>query len=516
MKSSRSCGCIIIAALLLSFVGVGAANPFAELPPGHWSYEAIEYLGSKGLLSGERMWSFVDGRTVTRYEMAVLVSQAIKKTAEMERRDDLVLDAEAIGPGELDRIERLRKEFASELEVLGYGELNGSVEENEYAAEGVQLGPVGRLIEAREKPGVEGEHGIHRFILSTQAGEGIRVYTGWSSQVPSWGEDGPELSDVVIDVGEALLARVGQQEASLTELTLYGEELDGVKAGLELGQLGSTVVVGRRLADGYDGYVAAVDGRVKLGQNLIVGATHVRRTDDIERMLEPVGDDLKAVTSWGGTLILHPSLSVSGEYAQNMGVKDDAGAVKVGANVRVGEMELGAKYKNLQRSFGEVDEDAGETTGYGLSLRLGDVSVTTERDVVHRREAGEILKTITSLGVNYEVGKVGILRAGYEYVDLDKLVEQGKGGTTTSVGMDFYIPGGTITADVVYSGDGALRSPWASLGEDQGGERSTSIGLGYNLDNDISVLLGYKLVDFSSVEAEERKATATAEFSIRF
>ena len=95
------------------------------------------------------------------------------------------------------------------------------------------------------------------------------------------------------------------------------------------------------------------------------------------------------------------------------------------------------------------------------------------------------------------------------------LVAQGK-RARHSVGMDFYIPGGTITADVVYSGEGALRSPWANLGEEQGGERSTSIGLGYKMDNDISVLLGYKLVDFSGMEAEERQATATAEFSIRF
>ncbi|MGI6557715.1 MAG: hypothetical protein ACOX20_01730 [Limnochordia bacterium] len=260
----------------------GLLIPLPNCLRGTGAMKPSSIWGPKGLLSGERTWSFVDGRTVTRYEMAVLVSQAIRKAAEMEKGDDLVLDGRGIGPGELDRIERLRKEFASELEVLGYGELKGAMEEDEYAVEGVQLGPVGRLVDARERPGVEGEHGIHRFILSTQAGEGIRVYTGWSSQVPSWGEDGPELSGVVIDVGEALLARVGQQEASLTELTLYGEELDGVTAGLELGQLGSTVVVGRRLADGDDGYVAAVDGRVKLGQSLIVGATHVRRTDDIE------------------------------------------------------------------------------------------------------------------------------------------------------------------------------------------------------------------------------------------
>ena len=96
MRSSRIYGLIIIAALLVSFASVGAANPFAELPPGHWSYEAIEYLGAKGLLSGERTWSFLDGRTVTRYEMAVLVSQAIRKAAEMEQGDELVLDGRAL------------------------------------------------------------------------------------------------------------------------------------------------------------------------------------------------------------------------------------------------------------------------------------------------------------------------------------------------------------------------------------------------------------------------------------
>ena len=346
------------------------------------------------------------------------------------------------------------------------------------------------MIDARERASVEGEHGIHRFILSTQAGEGIRVYTGWSNQVPSW-DDGPQLSGVVIDVGQTLLAQVGQQEASLTELTLYGEELDGVTAGLELGQLGSTVVVGRRLADGDDGYVAAVDGRIKFGQSLIVGATHVRRTDDIERMLEPVGDDLKAVTSWGGTLILHPAFSVSGEYAQNMGAQDDAGAVKVGANVRLGEVELGAKYKNLQRSFIEMDEEAGETTGYGLSLRLGDVSVTTERDVVHRRDAGEILKTITSLGLNYELGNVGVLRAGYEYVDLDKLVEQSGGAPRLQWGWTLH-PGGTITADVVLLKRGA---PCAAVGNSRGGTGRREVHKHRPRLNGQrhSVLLGYKL-----------------------
>ena len=214
--------------------------------------------GGQGFVR-ERTWSFLDGRTV-RYEMAVLVSQAIRKAAEMEQGDELVLDGRVIGRAELDRIERLRKEFASELAVLGYGEPKATVEEDEYAIEGLQLGPVGQVIDTRERASVEGEHGIHRFILSTQAGEGIRVYTGWSNQVPSW-DDGPQLSGVVIDVGQTLLAQVGQQEASPRNSRCMGKSRWG-HSRTELGQLGS--VVGSVLADGDDGYVAAVDGRTSL------------------------------------------------------------------------------------------------------------------------------------------------------------------------------------------------------------------------------------------------------------
>ncbi|MGI6558240.1 MAG: hypothetical protein ACOX20_04560 [Limnochordia bacterium] len=102
--------------------------------------------GPKGLLSGERTWSFLDGRTVTRYEMAVLVSQAIRKAAEMEQGDDLVLDGRGHRPGpSWTGSSGSARNLPASLRSLGTVSRKRTVEEDEYAVEGLQLGPVGQL-----------------------------------------------------------------------------------------------------------------------------------------------------------------------------------------------------------------------------------------------------------------------------------------------------------------------------------------------------------------------------------
>jgi hypothetical protein len=497
MRGSR----LILISLVLLLIGgaVATANPFAELPNGHWSYEAIEYLAARGFVFGQRAWNFARGRTVTRYEMAMLVAQALTQLAED-------VEGGTTSPGVSDRVRHLSLEFANELEVLGYtvtSQEEDVVESNHHFSQSLEL-------DSNLDPG------IHRFVLTTPAGEGVRVHTGWINSVPSW-NGGLHLKDLVIDVQNTLVARVGKQEASLSDLTLQGAELDGIKAVLDLGQLGSTVILGKHLDDDED-YVGAVDGRIKLNDYFMVGATYVRRTKDIEGMFEPNGTDLQAVSSLGGTVVLTPALSFSGEYAQNLGGESDAGAVQFGANMKLGEMELGARFKNLQPGFEQRLPTYAENTGYGFSLRMGDVLVSTGRDLV--LNDAEVLRTVTSYGVNYEMGNIGVLRAGYEHVDLDNLSSTlGKEipKTTTSVGLDFHVPGGTIKADVVYAGDGIIKAPWSNnVSDDSPGPRTTSFGLGYSLNNDVAVLVGYKLVDFGDVEDEQTEKKATAEFAIRF
>jgi len=49
---------------------VFAANPFAEVPKGHWAYDAVEQLAADGLVSGYQDGTFKGGQLATRYEIA--------------------------------------------------------------------------------------------------------------------------------------------------------------------------------------------------------------------------------------------------------------------------------------------------------------------------------------------------------------------------------------------------------------------------------------------------------------
>lgn len=54
-----------------------AANPFADVPAKHWSYEAVQNLADAGIITGSGDGSYQGERTVSRYEMAAVVANAI-------------------------------------------------------------------------------------------------------------------------------------------------------------------------------------------------------------------------------------------------------------------------------------------------------------------------------------------------------------------------------------------------------------------------------------------------------
>ena len=54
-----------------------AANPFADVPAGHWAYESINKLAAAGVVEGYGDGSFRGDRLMTRYEMAQIVAKAM-------------------------------------------------------------------------------------------------------------------------------------------------------------------------------------------------------------------------------------------------------------------------------------------------------------------------------------------------------------------------------------------------------------------------------------------------------
>ena len=77
-----------------------AANPFSDLPAGHWAYGAVAKLAAAGVVDGFPDGTFKGDKTMTRYEMAQIVAKALAK-------------------GAIGADDKLVREFADELDNLG-------------------------------------------------------------------------------------------------------------------------------------------------------------------------------------------------------------------------------------------------------------------------------------------------------------------------------------------------------------------------------------------------------------
>ncbi len=75
-----------------------AANPFSDVPAGHWAYDSIEKLADAGVIEGYGDTTFGGDRLMTRYEMAQIVAKAMARGA---------------------NVDKLAAEFADELDSLG-------------------------------------------------------------------------------------------------------------------------------------------------------------------------------------------------------------------------------------------------------------------------------------------------------------------------------------------------------------------------------------------------------------
>lgn len=85
-----------------------AANPFMDVPQGHWAYDAVWVLASRGIVSGYPDGAFKGGQPATRYEMASVVARALA-----------AVDAEKADKQNLDLLKKLIMEFRDELDALG-------------------------------------------------------------------------------------------------------------------------------------------------------------------------------------------------------------------------------------------------------------------------------------------------------------------------------------------------------------------------------------------------------------
>lgn len=102
MKLNKKVLASVIAAGILT-TGTALANPFDDVPKGHWAYDAVQSLADQGIVDGFGDGTYRGDKLMTRYEMAQIVARAI-----------------SVNKGNANpTLDKLSAEYADELSSLG-------------------------------------------------------------------------------------------------------------------------------------------------------------------------------------------------------------------------------------------------------------------------------------------------------------------------------------------------------------------------------------------------------------
>ncbi len=187
-----------------------AANPFSDVPAGHWAYDAVNKLAAAGVVDGYPDGTYGGDKLMTRYEMAQIVAKAMAKGA---------------------NVDKLAAEFADELDSLGVRVAN-----LEKKADNVKI--TGQ-IRASYKD-VDGDSNSNSMKLRNRLWVAGQVNEDWTYTAMlqneqdfsnSEGDDDLELNRAYVD---GRIGGVAVHAGRWDEVTFTGNVLDSYIDGVKL------------------------------------------------------------------------------------------------------------------------------------------------------------------------------------------------------------------------------------------------------------------------------------------
>ncbi|MBS6028298.1 MAG: S-layer homology domain-containing protein [Negativicoccus succinicivorans] len=371
MMNKKLATVLAAACVLGATTAFAAPNPFSDVTPNDWAYQAVSQLAAEGVVEGYPDGTFKGQQNITRYEMAQMVARA------MVKQDQLNAEQQA-------QLNRLADEFANELNSLG---VRVSNLEN-------RVGNVKLTGDARVRYMDESDDDYFDMRVRLQANAKVSEDTMVTALISSgdFGFDSdtedPDLTldNLYIEHGfnDNFGAKAGRYDLTLGATgVFYDDTFDGVEV-----DFGKNV----NLAVGY-GYMKAFTDEVKeyafddkapkawfvqagtdLTDGLGVAAFYLNVPDaELEDGVDQGGnsvfikDDLEF---WGAGLNyrFNDALQLRGDYVRNTKVDNDpelwtAGVLFGAADTsKVGSFEIGADY---------VSVEPGAYLG-GTTMTLGD------------------------------------------------------------------------------------------------------------------------------------------------
>ena len=213
-----------------------AANPFSDVPAGHWAYDSVAKLAAAGVVDGYADGAFAGDKLITRYEMAQIVAKAMAKGADCDK---------------------LAAEFADELDTLGV-----RVAKLEKGADAVKI--TGQ-IRARYVEKDYGKTNKHTNDLRTRMWINGQVNDDWSYTAMlqhthdfdddannETGETSWQRAYLTGKIGGADVT-VGRYNAYFGDGYVYDTRADAVEASYNFGAVKATAFYGKATDAGYMG-----------------------------------------------------------------------------------------------------------------------------------------------------------------------------------------------------------------------------------------------------------------------
>ena len=97
---------MLVAASVWGITSGFATNPFSDVTPDDWAYQAVAELAKEGIINGYPEGYFKGQHNITRYEMAQMLAKALAHKDRNDAEQNVIIN-------------RLSKEFSTELSNLG-------------------------------------------------------------------------------------------------------------------------------------------------------------------------------------------------------------------------------------------------------------------------------------------------------------------------------------------------------------------------------------------------------------
>ena len=344
-------------AALTAGVSAYAANPFSDVTPDDWAFQAVSDLSAQGVVEGYPDGSFKGERNMTRYELAQIIARLMAKEDQLNAEQQATLD-------------KLAGEYADELANLGVRVANLEKKVGNISWSGDARMQYQHNLDGATKH-KDSWNGRMRINVEGQVNDEVTVNGRFVTNMYFKNADDDDGNTTMDRINakwtpnDATYVTIGRQGVALDVTGTFWDEdgvFDGVAAGWDNGKVG----------------VEAGYGRFKSAENEAKGWSSQDKTE-----------------AWYGKLTGHiaDAADVSAFYLKNA-QKQDQGA--------------------------QVGENA-SAWGAGLSYGIGDFTIDGDYVKTQNTQAGDAALWTAGLTYGeVDTDKVGSWSLGAHYVKADK------------------------------------------------------------------------------------------------